>query len=367
LGTPKASLVTPRSSALATVSLLFAVTALLLWPATVAASHGPKKVPPGQARKHQVQVVVVPGPVVTRTVVVVRLQPVPAASPSPRPRPRSVPAGVTQPVAISQPPVGQPVLAGPGVGLGTAPVLVAPRPPVSRPAPGAVRPPPAALTLALPYQAIGVASGAAGTLLLALLLLAARRQRVGAAHQALASELGLRPRQLAALTVATAEGALGRVLSGREEAMLDDLTGVLRRGAGMAALEHEIARAERSLLGRLVVAFIDLDGLKEVNDSMGHAAGDQLLRAVAAALASRLRGQDLVLRYGGDEFVAVMPETDVAGARQTLVEIRARLAERTGRKPFSIGLAALRQGDTAQSLVARADAALYESRRLDLS
>jgi diguanylate cyclase len=189
---------------------------------------------------------------------------------------------------------------------------------------------------------------------------------VGAAHQALAHELGIRPRQLAALTSISAEVALARVRSGREEAMLDDLTGVLRRGTGMAALEREIARAQRSLLGRLVIAFIDVDGLKEVNDTLGHAAGDQLLRAVAAAVSSRLRGQDIVLRYGGDEFIAVMPETDVAGARQTLVEIRARLGDRLGRKPFSIGLAALHQGDSAQSLVARADAALYESRRLGL-
>ena len=214
---------------------------------------------------------------------------------------------------------------------------------------------------------MGVATGASGTVLLALLLLAVRRPRVGAAHHALARELGLRPRQLSALTALTAEGALSRVRTRREEAMVDDLTGVLRRGAGMAALEREVARAQRSLLGRLVVAFVDVDGLKKVNDTQGHAAGDQLLRAVAASLSSRLRGQDLVLRYGGDEFLVVMPETDIAGARQTLVEIRMRLQDRVGRKPFSIGLAAMRQGDRATSLVERADAALYESRRLGLS
>ena len=287
-------------------------------------------------------------------------------SPAPSTRSRGVPGAITAPAPVAEAPVvAPPVLPVQGGGVGAAPVIA--RPPVTQPLPGRISAPPAAVELTVPYQAMGVATGAAGTLLLALLLLATRRPRLGSAHQALARELGLRPGQLAALNSGTAAGALERVRSGREEAMLDDLTGILRRGAGMAALEREVARAQRSLLGRLVVAFIDVDGLKEVNDTMGHAAGDQLLRAVAAALASRLRGQDLVLRYGGDEFVAVMPETDVAGARQTLLEIRGRLGDRIGRRPFSIGLAAMRQGDTAQALVERADAALYESRRLGLS
>jgi diguanylate cyclase (GGDEF)-like protein len=223
------------------------------------------------------------------------------------------------------------------------------------------------MVISVPYQAMGVVTGASGTVLLLLLLLAIRRPRPGAAHQALARELGLRPRQLGALTATAAEGVLDRVRSGREVAMHDDLTGVLRRGPGMAALEREVARAQRSLLGRLVVAFIDVDGLKEVNDTQGHAAGDELLRMVATALSSRLRGQDLVLRYGGDEFVVVLPETDIAGARQTLLEIRSRLEERMQRRPFSLGLAAMRQGEDAQSLVERADSALYENRRLGLS
>jgi diguanylate cyclase (GGDEF)-like protein len=366
--------VIPRCSALALIAALFAVTAILLSPMTAAAGHGPKKPPPGQLKKQQLAAAAsAPAPAVTRQVV---FQQAPAASITPAPSPRGgfVPGSVTRPVAAPQPPVqSMPVLRAPEGGLGPAPVVAQPRPPV-RPPPRAVAPPAATVTarpetaveVTVPYQALGIATGTAGTLLLALLLLAVRRPRPGAAHQALARELGLSPRQLSALTAVTAEGALARVRSRKEEAMLDDLTGVLRRGAGMAALEREVARAQRSLPGRLVVAFIDVDGLKDVNDTLGHAAGDQLLHAVAAALSSRLRGQDVVLRYGGDEFVVALPDTDVAGAHQTLLEISSRLEERIGRKPFSLGLAAMRPGESAGSLVRRADAALYETRRLGL-
>jgi diguanylate cyclase (GGDEF)-like protein len=355
-----------RSLLLATVTALFAVTALLLFPATALAAHPHKKVPPGQAKKQQRILAPTAQAPATRTVVVVQRVPV-YISPSPAPA-AGVPSTLTQPVAAPTPAALEPVLPAPAGGIGARPVVTQPRPPVSVASPPpAITTAPGVMVLSVPYQTMGVVTGASGTVLLLLLLLALRRPRVEAAHQALARELGLRPRQLAALTAMTAEGVLDRVRSGREVAMLDDLTAVLRRGPGMAALEREVARAQRSLLGRLVVAFIDVDGLKEVNDTQGHAAGDQLLRSVATALSSRLRGQDLVLRYGGDEFVVVMPETDIAGARQTLLEIRSRLQERIERRPFSVGLAAMRQGDDAKSLVERADAALYENRRLGLS
>ena len=373
LALPRTTPVISRSAALALVAALFAVTALLLWPVTAAAGHGPKKVPHGQQKKLQAAATAAPAALVTPRVFLVQRPTAPSVAPSVAPAPRrvAIPAGVTQPVAVPQRPVQEaPLLAAPERPIGAAPVIAQPAPPVARPVPrpvpGTVPGPATAIEVTVPYEAMGVATGAAGTLLLALLLLAVRRPRLSSAHQALARELGLRPRQLAALTGVTAEGALARVRSRREEAMLDDLTGILRRGAGVAALEREVARAQRSLLGRLVVAFIDVDGLKEVNDTMGHAAGDQLLRAVAAALSSRLRGQDLVLRYGGDEFVVVLPDTDLVGAHQTLLEIRARLQERMGRKPFSLGLTEMRAGDSAESLVRRADAALYENRRLDL-
>jgi len=87
---------------------------------------------------------------------------------------------------------------------------------------------------------------------------------------------------------------------------VDDLTGTLRRGAGLAALEREIGRARRHGDHLLTVAFIDLDSLKSVNDSSGHAAGDALLCELAGALTRRLRAYDLVVRWGGDEFVVAL-------------------------------------------------------------
>ncbi len=87
---------------------------------------------------------------------------------------------------------------------------------------------------------------------------------------------------------------------------VDELTGTLRRGAGMAALQREIDRARRLKEKGLAVIFIDVDGLKEVNDHDGHAAGDERLRATVAAMRERLRSYDLVIRYGGDEFICVL-------------------------------------------------------------
>lgn len=148
----------------------------------------------------------------------------------------------------------------------------------------------------------------------------------------------------------------------RDEAGLDDLTSALRRDRGLADLGREIERARRSN-GRLVVAFIDVDRLKEVNDTHGHAAGDQLLRDVAAALKYGLRSYDVVVRYGGDEFVCGLPDTKVETAERRFDEVRRRLAETNSSASVSIGLAAFRSGDTIDELTARADAALYTGAR----
>jgi diguanylate cyclase (GGDEF)-like protein len=148
----------------------------------------------------------------------------------------------------------------------------------------------------------------------------------------------------------------------RAEAGVDGLTGALRRDRGLADLEREIGRARRAD-GRLVLAFIDVDGLKVINDVQGHAAGDQLLREVGVALRTGLRSYDLVVRYGGDEFLCVLPGTDIEGARRRLDQVARNLTEMSPRASLSMGLAALEDPDTLDELTARADAALYAARR----
>ncbi len=148
----------------------------------------------------------------------------------------------------------------------------------------------------------------------------------------------------------------------RAQADIDGLTGALRRERGLADLEWEIDRARRAD-GRLVLAFVDVDGLKAANDVDGHAAGDQLLRDVAMALRTGLRSYDLVIRHGGDEFVCALPGSDMESARPRFDEVARNLRERNSTASVSIGLAELESADTVDGLTARADAALYAGRR----
>ena len=143
---------------------------------------------------------------------------------------------------------------------------------------------------------------------------------------------------------------------------VDELTGALRRGAGMAALQREIDRSRRLPGKGLVVVFIDVDGLKAVNDQAGHAAGDERLRATVAALRERLRSYDLVIRYGGDEFICVLTDSSAADAARTAANLGAHVETVTG-GTISIGIAELAPGDSVDALVERADAALYAGRR----
>lgn len=115
----------------------------------------------------------------------------------------------------------------------------------------------------------------------------------------------------------------------------------------------------------LVLAFVDVDHLKAVNDSDGHAAGDQLLLQVATALRGHLREYDLLVRYGGDEFLCVISGVDSPAAAQRLALANDDLA--AGHRPWSItfGLAEMKMSETPEELVARADAALYQERAHD--
>jgi diguanylate cyclase (GGDEF)-like protein len=138
----------------------------------------------------------------------------------------------------------------------------------------------------------------------------------------------------------------------------DELTGLPNRRAWREALPREMARAKREGLP-LCVAMLDLDGLKQLNDSRGHHAGDQLLKQNAAAWSSALRPVDLLARYGGDEFVAVLTGCRLEDA-QRLIE-RLVDATRDGHS-FSAGIAEWDGVQDAHALMAAADARLYAAK-----
>jgi diguanylate cyclase (GGDEF)-like protein len=146
-----------------------------------------------------------------------------------------------------------------------------------------------------------------------------------------------------------------------ERAQLDGLTGAYRRPMGELELTNEIARARRSD-GRLVLAFVDVDSLKERNDRQGHAAGDALLRIVVSAIRSNIRSYDPIVRFGGDEFVCGLSNTDLDGARRRFDAIRDAIREADDTGSISVGLAELGPSDTLRDLTARGDAALYRAK-----
>ena len=141
---------------------------------------------------------------------------------------------------------------------------------------------------------------------------------------------------------------------------MDDLTGAYRRAMGQLMLSHEMARARHGN-GRFVLAFVDVDDLKGINDREGHAAGDQALRSVVGTIRHELRSYDPIVRYGGDEFVAGMGGSDLDEAERRFQSIRQMLARGAG-VGISVGLAALADGESLDALTVRADRAMAAQR-----
>jgi diguanylate cyclase (GGDEF)-like protein len=148
-------------------------------------------------------------------------------------------------------------------------------------------------------------------------------------------------------------------------ATTDELTGAWTRRFGLEQVSRELERAQRTG-NTLVLSFIDIDGLKEINDSQGHLAGDALLRLLGETLRANLRPYDVIVRYGGDELVCAMTNVSARAARARLKTIAAAVTAADPEHSVSFGLAEAEPGEDLQALIGRADADLLEARRLVL-
>ncbi|MBD0330803.1 MAG: diguanylate cyclase [Thermoleophilia bacterium] len=154
------------------------------------------------------------------------------------------------------------------------------------------------------------------------------------------------------------------------QALVDALTGLANRRRAEEALARELARADRYATPVSIV-LADLDDFKAVNDGHGHEAGDEVLRACAAVLAAGVRAVDLPARWGGEEFLLLLPDTDAAGAAAVAERLRAALASTrmllpdgaVARVAASFGVASFPPAGSREELLAGADAALYEAKR----
>jgi diguanylate cyclase len=148
----------------------------------------------------------------------------------------------------------------------------------------------------------------------------------------------------------------------------DALTGTLNRRGLDQTLTREIARAQRGD-GNLSLSMVDLDFFKKVNDNFGHEAGDQMLVHFASLIKSVMRKSDALVRYGGEEFTLILPDTDARGTHFVLARLQQLMSKTPldyeGRKintTFSAGIATLRPDENGHTLLRRADEALYTAK-----
>jgi diguanylate cyclase (GGDEF)-like protein/PAS domain S-box-containing protein len=142
-------------------------------------------------------------------------------------------------------------------------------------------------------------------------------------------------------------------------ALTDELTGLANRRRWQEDLDREMARARRTR-SRLCVGMVDIDGFKPFNDTHGHQAGDELLRATASAWTEVLRATDLLARYGGDEFLLLLPDCPIDEAMVVIDRIRAATP---GELTCSVGLTSSNGEEEPQGVLSRADRALYDAKR----
>ncbi len=171
------------------------------------------------------------------------------------------------------------------------------------------------------------------------------------------------------LTMAESEKLKLELERHRREALIDPLTGLWNRRAMDSELDELMAIEPDSPLS---VLMLDIDHFKRINDTHGHALGDAVLRHVAEAIRKCLRSNDQAVRYGGEEFLVLLPRTNLVEAAQLAESIRVRVASLRLRRrsdnlvlePFtvSLGVASRRPGDTRDTLLRRTDRALYYSK-----
>ncbi|MEI7842242.1 MAG: GGDEF domain-containing protein [Gallionellaceae bacterium] len=159
--------------------------------------------------------------------------------------------------------------------------------------------------------------------------------------------------------------------SARGEALTDPLTGILnRRGFEQASKQ---ALTDKSAVAKgLCLLMVDIDHFKKINDAYGHLLGDKVIRAIAEALKSKIRGQDSVARVGGEEFAVLLTETDIEGAQTVADSVRASIEKGKIRRldnqrtisgiTISIGISKYIKGASIEDLMAQADDALYQSK-----
>jgi len=163
-------------------------------------------------------------------------------------------------------------------------------------------------------------------------------------------------------------GYVNHLHSRLKESEYDELTGIFTRRRILEVLEHEKIRCDRGA-GPLCIGMLDIDRFKHVNDSFGHAAGDEVLRRSVDVAQKELRAIDFMGRFGGEEFLLVLTQTGLDGARECVERVRNQTA-RTGfnlsgsdrNMTVSIGVAQYRPGESIRETLERADAALYRAK-----
>jgi diguanylate cyclase (GGDEF)-like protein len=158
-------------------------------------------------------------------------------------------------------------------------------------------------------------------------------------------------------------------LETKEHGLRDGLTSCFNRTYGLEALDLELRRARR-MRQPLSILMFDIDHFKTINDRLGHLRGDDVLRAVGAQLTQVTRSTDVRCRYGGDEFLIILPDTQLLGAQQVAENLRKQIGtlamvagEHTVAVTASVGVAAATAAETCVALIERADEALYRAKR----